>query len=285
MNRRLALLLEYDGAGFAGSQLQPGRRTVQGVLEEAFGALTGDTGRAAFAGRTDAGVHALGQVAAVDTTSTLATDEVLRALNHLLPEDVAVRAVADVEAGFDPRRHAVARTYRYTVRHGVPRSPLQSRREWHRGGVLDVEAMARAVALMPRGLRDWSAFAGKVPDGYTTVRTLRRCEVQRAGAHRVVVTMEADGFLPHQVRLTVGALARVGAGGLLPEEFAVLVDGAPGAAGPKAPPQGLVLCAVEYPPGVLDFTDLNEVGQRWGRLDGGDQRASWLDAPSEEGSV
>ncbi len=265
--RRLALLLEYDGAGFAGSQLQPGRRTVQGTLEEAFEGLTGGPGRAAFAGRTDAGVHALGQVAAVDTASRLDRGAVLRALNHRLPADLAVRAVADVEAGFDPRRMATGRTYRYTIRHGVPRSPLARSREWLRGGVLDVEAMARAAALLPRERRDWSAFAGRVPDGYTTMRTLRRCEVQRAGAHRVVVTMEAEAFLPHQVRLTVGALARVGSGSLAPEAFAALVDGAPGSAGPSAPPQGLVLCSVEYPSGLL----------RWER--------DSVDAPSEEGRV
>jgi tRNA pseudouridine38-40 synthase len=253
MTRRLALLLEYDGAGFSGSQLQPGRRTVQGTVEEAFEELTGVAGRVAFAGRTDAGVHAIGQVAAVDTASRLAVGAVREALNHLLPEDVAVRAVAEVAPGFDPRRHAVARTYRYSIRHGVARAPLSRGREWRRAGVLDVEAMARAVALLPRGLRDWSAFAGPVPEGYTTMRTLRCCDVQRAGEHRVVVMMEADGFLPHQVRRTVGALVRVGGGGLQPEEFAGLVDGAPGSVGPTAPAQGLVLCAVAYPPGALDW--------------------------------
>ncbi|MFN8639516.1 MAG: tRNA pseudouridine synthase A [Dehalococcoidia bacterium] len=268
--RWLALLLEYDGAGFAGSQLQPGRRTVQGTLEEAIEGLTGEQVRAALAGRTDAGVHALGQVAAVSigtmsVASRLDPDAVLRALNHRLPEDVAVRAVADVEVGFDPRRMATGRTYRYTIRHGTPRSPLARSREWLRGGTLDVEAMARAAALLPRERRDWAAFAGRVPDGYTTMRTLRRCEVQGAGAHRVVVTMEADAFLPHQVRLTVGALARVGSGRLEPEAFAALVDGAPGSAGPSAPPQGLVLCSVEYPSGLL----------RWARGSG--------NAPSEEG--
>jgi tRNA pseudouridine38-40 synthase len=166
---------------------------------------------------------------------------------------VAVRAVAEVAPGFDPRRHAVSRTYRYRIRHGVPRAPLTREREWRRAGVLDVEAMARAAALLPREPRDWAAFAGKVPERYTTVRTLRCCEVRRAGEHRVVVTMEADGFLPHQVRRTVGALVRVGSGGLAAEEFAGLVDGAPSSAGPTAPPQGLVLCSVVYPPGTVNW--------------------------------
>lgn len=253
MQRTLALLLEYDGAGFFGSQLQPGRRTVQGVVEEAVEGLTGVAGRVAFAGRTDAGVHATGQVGAVHTDSRLAPGAFRAALNHRLPEDLAVRAVAAVDAGFDPRRHAVARSYRYDIRHGVPRAPLTRGREWLRAGVLDVEAMARAVALLPRDRRDWSAFAGKVPVGYSTVRTLRRCDVRRAGPDRVEVTMEADGFLPHQVRRTVGALVRVGSGGLHPEQFAALLDGAPGSAGPTAPPQGLVLRAVAYPPGAVEW--------------------------------
>jgi tRNA pseudouridine38-40 synthase len=251
MARRLALLLEYDGSGFSGSQFQPERRTVQGAVEEAVRALTGETPRVAFAGRTDAGVHALGQVAAFDTESTLDAVTVRRALNHLLPDDVAVRAVAEVASGFDPRRHAVGRTYRYAIHHGAPRSPLRRAREWHRGGALDLEALARAAATLPREPRDWAAFAGPVPEGYPTVRTLRRCDVQRAGEHRLEVTIEADGFLPHQVRRTVGALVRVGSGGLTVEEFAALVEGAPSSAGPTAPPQGLVLCSVAYAPGAV----------------------------------
>jgi tRNA pseudouridine38-40 synthase len=251
MTRRLALLLEYDGSGFSGSQFQPGRRTVQGTVEEAIHALTGATSRVAFAGRTDAGVHARGQVAAFDTESALDVVTVRRALNHLLPEDVAVRAVAGVAPGFDPRRHAVGRTYRYAIRHGVPRSPLRRTREWHRGGTLDIEAMARAAATLPREPRDWAAFAGPVPEGYPTVRTLRRCDVQRAGEHRVMVTVEADGFLPHQMRRMTGALVRVGSGGSTVEEFAALIEGAPGSAGPAAPPRGLMLCRVAYPPGVV----------------------------------
>lgn len=262
MARRLALLLEYDGSGFSGSQLQPERRTVQGVVEEAVRALTGESPRVAFAGRTDAGVHAIGQVGAFDTESTLEVKTVQRALNHLLPEDVAVRAVAEVAAGFDPRRHAVGRTYRYAIRHGAPRSPLRRAQEWHRGGALNIEAMARAAATLPREVRDWAPFAGPVPDGYPTVRTLRRCDVQRAGQHRVMVMMEADGFLPHQVRRTVGALVRVGTGGSTIEEFAALIEGAPGSAGPTAPSLGLVLCSVAYPPGVV----------------------CWSNEPSDEGS-
>ncbi|MEX2375487.1 MAG: tRNA pseudouridine(38-40) synthase TruA, partial [Dehalococcoidia bacterium] len=101
--------------------------------------------------------------------------------------------------------------------------------------------------------RDWAAFAGAVPEGYPTVRTLLHADVERCGTHDVRVTLEADGFLPHQVRMTVGALARVGGGSLTPHEFAELVDGVPGSAGPSAPPQGLTLMSVRYAPGTVEF--------------------------------
>jgi tRNA pseudouridine38-40 synthase len=255
--RRIALLLEYDGTDFSGSQLQPGKRTVQGVVEAALGSFTGERGRVAFAGRTDAGVHASGQVAALSTRSAHSPATCRDALNHFLPEDVVVRAAAEVQVDFDPRRHASARVYRYQVEDGldpVSRRPLRRQMAWQLGRRIDVPAMAAALALLPQGVeRDWAAFAGAVPDGYPTVRTLLHASVERCGPHDVQVMLEADGFLPHQVRMTVGALARVGGGRLTPHEFAALVDGAPGSAGPAAPPQGLALMLVRYPPGTVEF--------------------------------
>ncbi|MQC16883.1 MAG: tRNA pseudouridine synthase A [Chloroflexi bacterium] len=253
--RRIALLLEYDGTDFSGSQLQPGRRTVQGELEAALQAFTGERGRVAFAGRTDAGVHASGQVAALSTRSAHSPATCRDALNHFLPEDVVVRAATAVALDFDPRRHASSRVYRYRIEDGlntVSRRPLRRRMAWQVGHRLDVPAMAAALARLPQGVeRDWAAFAGAVPEGYPTVRTLLHAEVERCGPHDVLVTLEADGFLPHQVRMTVGALARVGGRGLMPHEFAELVDGVPGSAGPAAPPQGLTLMSVRYPPGTV----------------------------------
>ncbi|MBM4411244.1 MAG: tRNA pseudouridine(38-40) synthase TruA [Chloroflexi bacterium] len=252
--RRLALLLEYDGTAFAGSQLQPAVRTVQEVIEAALERFTGRQTRIALAGRTDTGVHALGQVAALDIEQAHAPVVVRDALNHFLPEDVVVRAVAEVVAGFDPRRQAVARTYRYRIEDGRVRAPLTRHRAWQVERPLDASAMAAALALLPVGVsRDWSAFSGAVPAGYPTVRTLLDARVERCGPQAVQVTLEADGFLPHQVRLTVGALQRVGVGRLAPAEFAALVDGPPASAGPAAPPQGLTLVAVRYPPGTVEW--------------------------------
>lgn len=254
--RRVALLLEYDGTEFFGSQVQPGKRTVQATVESAVAEFTGERGRAAFAGRTDAGVHASGQVAALSTRTAHSAATFRDALNHYLPEDVVVRAAAEVRADFDPRRDARSRVYRYRIEAGlgeVGRRPLSRRRAWQLERPLDVPAMAAALALLPREPRDWSAFAGAVPEGYPTVRTLLDARVERCGPQAVVVTLEADGFLPHQVRMMVGALQRVGAGRASTQEYARLVDGPPGSAGPACPPQGLTLATVRYAPGTLDW--------------------------------
>ena len=252
--RRIALLLEYEGTAFAGSQLQPVRRTVQGDVEAAWERFTGEMSRARFAGRRDAGVHARGQVATIDSERDYDARTCRAAMNHYLPEDVAVRAVTDVATSFDARRHASSRVYQYEIEDGRLRSPLSRRHAWQRERELDVALMSEAANGLPRVERDWAAFSGPVPEGYPTVRLLRRCDVRRSAPRRLSVTMEASGFLPHQVRRTVGALVEVGEGRLTPEAFVGLIDGAPGSAGPTAPPQGLTLMQVHYPPGVIDWT-------------------------------
>jgi tRNA pseudouridine38-40 synthase len=249
------MLVEYDGARFVGSQFQPGLPTVQGELELAFSKLTGECQRIALAGRTDAGVHAEGQVAAVTTRSDIPARTLVRAMNHHLPEDIVVRAAAEVAPAFDPRRSAAARTYEYRIEDGSQRPALQRGRVWHRRRRLDHEAMAEAASRLPRTPHDWAPFAGSVATGYPTVRSLRRCEVTRCGPRQLRVLMEADGFLPHQVRRTVGALERVGIGRLSAEAFAALADGPPGSAGPTAPARGLTLCSVHYPPGTVVWDD------------------------------
>ena len=251
--RRLALLVEYDGTDFAGSQSQPARRTVQGAIEDAVVAYCGEPQRVALAGRTDAGVHARGQVATFEMTRTDDPETVRDALNHHLPADAAVRAACDVASSFDPRRDAVARCYRYRIQDGRPRAPLGRRNVWQRQRALDDRAMAEAAAALPRGRRDWAAFAGAVDKSATTLRTLLGFSVRRCGPHDLELTMEADAFLPQQVRRTVGALERVGAGAVTPEAFAELADAPASSVGPAAPPQGLTLEAVRYEPGVVDW--------------------------------
>lgn len=246
--RRIAVLLEYDGTAYSGSQLQENGPSIQGELESAIGKLTGTSSRAAFAGRTDAGVHALGQVAAFDTDARLGLGEFETGLNHFLPLDISVRAVREVEAGFDPRRRARNRAYRYRIDTRPARSPLLRNRVWHIGRALDIEAM-RCGARILEGAHDFAAFAGAYEG--STERTLRRCEVS-AGCGMVTVEMEAEAFLPHQVRRTVGPLAEIGAGRMTEDTIAgLLTEARASSAGPAAPACGLYLVRVEYD--ELDF--------------------------------
>ncbi len=249
--RRLALLLEYDGGRYAGSQLQRNALTVQAVLEEAIVRATETPARVAFAGRTDAGVHARGQVASFVTPSRLEPAVMCRALNAWLPEDVAVLAVSEVGDDFDPRRHARRRHYRYLIHTGASRPALARSRVWHVGAELDVEAMAKAGALLV-GEHDFAAFAGPMErQDASTVRRLHAFDVSRRGAV-VVVDAVANAFLPHQVRRMVGSLVDVGKGKLTPAEYAAQLDGPPSSAGPAAPAQGLYLMHVEYAVPLFD---------------------------------
>lgn len=241
--RRIALLLEYDGTGYHGSQYQENGRTIQSELEAAINNLTGQRVRAAFAGRTDAGVHAIGQVAAFETASAIETGAFISGLNHFLPEDIAVRGAREVPCAFDPRRDARSRLYRYCIDTRPVRSPLRRNRAWHVPRRLDVEAMRRAAALLA-GTHDFAAFAA--PYEGSTLRTLRRCDVNPA-PDGVDVEMEAQAFLPHQVRRTVGPLVEAGSGRMTEDEVAALLNEArPSSAGPAAPACGLYLVSIAY---------------------------------------
>lgn len=247
--RRLALVLEYDGSRYGGSQLQKRTPSIQGELEMAIEKLTGERSRAAFAGRTDAGVHAFGQVAAFTTASSLATEVFVRGLNAWLPEDIAVRRAIEAPPGFDPRRHASSRTYRYRIYNAPVRSPLWRRHAWLVVDELDMIAMQRAAQALV-GEHDFAAFSRR--EGVTTVRCVRRCEASREGA-LITFEIEANAFLRQQVRRTVGALAQVGAAKLSVAAFRQILRRAePATAGPVAPAHGLCLVRVDYP--GLDLT-------------------------------
>jgi tRNA pseudouridine38-40 synthase len=242
--RRLALLLEYDGTAYRGSQYQANGPSIQGELESAIQKLTGEQQRIALAGRTDTGVHALGQVAAFDTSCRLRADEFINGLNHFLPPDVAVRAAREVEAGFDPRRAARHRVYRYRIDNRPVRSPLERHRAWHVERALDVGEMQEAARALV-GAHDFAAFAG--PYEGSTQRTLDRCEIAGVAGGLVTLEMESRSFLPHQVRRTAGALAEVGLGRMTQEQIAALLaEAKPASAGPTAPGHGLYLVRVEY---------------------------------------
>ncbi len=250
--RRLALLLEYEGTGFAGSQYQKNAETIQGALERALRSLTGEQIRVALAGRTDAGVHARGQVAAFTSGSRHEPDVFMRALNHHLPEQIAVRMAREVALTFDPRRQAGGRWYRYTIHNGGQRPVLLRSVVWQVAVPLDADAMAEAAASLV-GEHDFAAFTQpSFAAGRSTCRRVTRTEVRRCG-RRILVDVEANAFLPHQVRRIVGSLVEVGRGRLAAGEFGSLLrEAKPGAASFTAPARGLCLMKVRYEDGLFD---------------------------------
>lgn len=248
--KRFAATVSYDGTGFVGSQRQPNGRTVQKELETAAAALFGAPTRVELAGRTDSGVHARGQVAAMPAATRLDAATVGRALNARLPDDVAVRDLREVVAGFDPRRWARRRWYRYTVHNSEARDPLTRGAALRIGGNLDTRAMQRAAEALA-GTRDFMACSGQLEEGRTSVRTVFKAGWTCEGAF-LLFDIEADAFLPQMVRRLTGALLRIGRGSQTVEEFVRLLEQAePGAIGPTAPPTGLCLERVWYEEGYL----------------------------------
>ena len=245
---RFAATVSYDGREFAGSQRQLRDRTVQGELEGAAERLFGTSTRVELAGRTDAGVHALGQVAAFSATTALEPGTVERALNAHLPEDVAVREVRQVPDGFDPRRWARRRWYRYSLLTSAVRLPLQRRTAWRTAPQLDLTTMKEAARAL-LGRRDFSACAGPLEEGRSPERTVAAASFSQAGC-LLAFDIEADAFLPQMVRRIVGGLVRVGRGAISAGEFENAVAAAtPATVGPPAPPHGLCLQRVWYDEG------------------------------------
>jgi tRNA pseudouridine38-40 synthase len=239
------LTLEYDGTDFHGFQRQPRLRTVQGTLEACFSRLLRQPIKAIGAGRTDAGVHALGQVVNFHTTRPLAADRMARVLNAALPPDLKVQQCEEVPDHFHARRCACSRTYRYTVVGRPSPSPLLGRFALILPGPLDLSAM-RAAAKPLLGRRDFRPFQASGSETKTTERTLMRLDCLQQG-HTVEIIAEADSFLYHMVRIIVAALLRVGRGALAPDALAAALASRQRLpkSGP-APPCGLCLLRVSY---------------------------------------
>jgi tRNA pseudouridine38-40 synthase len=242
--------IEYDGSDFAGSQYQPNARTVQGELEEALNKLTGERVRIRLAGRTDAGVHATGQVAAFCLPRPRRGEgygwpELQRRLNAVLPPDLAVRSLRAVPVGFDPRRDARWRVYRYRIRMAGSRRPAERHRTLEIEDRLDVAAM-RAVAEELHGERDFGALGS---DAWgRTVRHVSQVRVIARGTS-VEVVVTANAFLRRMVRSIVALLLEAGRGRLAPDDVPALLDGGRRALdGRAAPARGLTLERVSYEP-------------------------------------
>ncbi|MBL8201810.1 MAG: tRNA pseudouridine(38-40) synthase TruA [Chromatiales bacterium] len=247
--QRFAAGLEYDGSAFSGWQNQTHVRSVQHVLNAALGVVANEPVSTAAAGRTDAGVHAWGQVVHFDTAARRSLRSWLLGVNSNLPPDAALQWVRQVPADFHARYSATARTYRYVILNREVRSALDRNRAWCLRGELIEGRMATAAACL-LGEHDFSAFRGAGCQARSPVRRLEHLAVRRTG-DCLHIEVRANGFLYHMVRNIVGALVRVGAGEAEPGWLGDLLAGRDRRLGaPTAPPQGLYLVEVHYPVGL-----------------------------------
>jgi len=244
-SRNIKLTISYDGSFFQGWQVQASGRTVQGVLEETLSKILGGSPRSIAAGRTDAGVHALGQVVNVRTDSTIPVEALKRALNSLLPEDVVVHAVVDVPGDFHARYLAKSKRYVYIIDASPDPSPFLSRYTLKVNYHLNIPVMQQA-ALTFIGEHDFAAFMGVGSPVKSSIRQVTVSELVLKDT-RLYYIIEGSGFLRHMVRNIVGTLLLVGRGSLSPEDVVGIIQSRDRSkAGPTAPPQGLYLVAVNY---------------------------------------
>lgn len=240
--RRIRITVAYDGTDYHGWQAQPGLPTIQAVLEEIVTGIEGAFVRVEGSGRTDAGVHALAQVAAFTIENPIPGDSLRRAMNRLLPASVRVLAADEVEPDFHPRFNAVAKTYRYTIFREEVCPPIEWRYVYHHPYPLDESAMMRAAGVYA-GEHDFGAFAAadNRTEPRSTVRTIFSSVVAREGG-KLIYQVRGNGFLKHMVRNIVGTLLEAGRGN-------ISADALPEKSGRTAPAKGLTMVSVEYPEG------------------------------------
>jgi tRNA pseudouridine38-40 synthase len=245
VSRNIKLTIEYDGTGYSGWQRQSRRPSVQAEIERAIRVVTKEKVDLIGAGRTDAGVHALGQVANFKTDGRIATPGIPRALNAHLPEAIRIQEAEDVDDAFHARYSATGRTYRYAILNRAAPSAILRFHASHVPEPLDLDAVSGALPAL-RGTHSFAAFRGMGSAERTTVCNLRRADVARS-ADMVIFTFEADRFLRHMVRLIVGTLLLIGHGKLAPEAVGeILASEDNRRAGPRAPSHGLFLVRVTY---------------------------------------
>jgi tRNA pseudouridine38-40 synthase len=243
--RTLKLTLSYDGTRFVGWQRQNEGSSVQGLLEDALARFEGGPVSVQGAGRTDAGVHALGQVASVRVTCRHDTTTLQRALNAQLPDDIRILSVEERDESFHARFSARSKTYRYQIRNTPIASPFERAYVWHLREPLAVDDMNRAAALLV-GTHDFAAFRSVGSAATGTLRTVTR-SCWRDDTGLLAYAISGDGFLRHMVRAIVGTLVEIGRGWREPAEIGALLQGGTRAqAGSTAPPHGLFLVSVEY---------------------------------------
>jgi tRNA pseudouridine38-40 synthase len=243
--RNIKIVLSYDGSDFSGWQVQHGLRTIQETVERTLETILKKKIRIHAAGRTDAGVHAFGQVASFFSDSSIPADALSRAVNSLLPQDIAVLDVQDVGPDFHPRYSAKSKTYMYAINMSPIRNPMFSRYVLHSRECLNVEAMANAAALF-LGEHDFASFMGVGTPVKSTIRTIMESEISVRG-HMLYYAIKGNGFLKHMVRNIVGTLLEVGREKFDPLDIKRIINSKTRSeAGPTAQPQGLYLVSVEY---------------------------------------
>lgn len=244
--RNFKLTLEYDGSSYHGWQRQLGVLSIQEVVESCLEVMLGSPVRVNASGRTDAGVHARGQVINFHTSSRLSPDEIQRGLNSLLPRDIVVLDAAEVDSSFHARFSAQSKTYEYRILNRSVPSALERNYSWYVRKPLDTEKMIACLDHIV-GLHDFSAFMAAGSSVKSTERFLYRALLAKADSNRLVFSFEANGFLRHMVRTLVGTLVEVGKGKLTVEDFsAILASRNRQLAGMTAPAHGLCLVSVRY---------------------------------------
>lgn len=243
--RRIVLTIAYDGTAYSGWQAQANAVTVEGTLREALRRLCGEAPETMGASRTDAGVHALGNVVAFDTESPIPAEKFRPALNSFLPDDIRVTESREVDSSFHPRFDAHRKRYEYRIATGTVVSPLRCRYVCGVREELDVAAMDNAAKLFV-GTHDYSAFCSAGAQTESKVRTVTACSVYRDGGE-IVIGVEGDGFLYNMIRILAGTLMEIGRGAKAPMAMTDILESKDRTkAGPTAPPEGLTLMKIWY---------------------------------------
>jgi tRNA pseudouridine38-40 synthase len=243
--RKLRVVVEYDGTDYFGFQRLPGRRTIQGELERVLSKITKEPVKVAGAGRTDAGVHALGQVISFRTGGTIPTEKISVAMNSLLPRDIVAREACEVTPEFHARYSAKSRAYKYTMLNDVAPSAMFGRFSWYLPHRMDVTLMSQAARSL-LGVHDFTSFSSADMDTPSRVREVTKLSIRRS-AEFVIFEIKANAFLHSMARIIVGTLVEVGQGRRHPDDIEKILDAKDRRlAGKTAPPQGLVLMEVTY---------------------------------------
>jgi tRNA pseudouridine38-40 synthase len=243
--RKIKLIVQYDGSGYRGWQVQPGEKTIQAALVEAVSSLIGRKTFVHGASRTDSGVHSLGQTALFETDSPIPTENFRDAINDRLPQDIVVTEATEASRKFDLISGPTNKLYRYTIYTGQLRPVMKINQCWHLPANLDIEAMQNAAKLIP-GRKDFKSFASAKDKRETTVRTVFKCNVT-AEENSVFIDVEGNGFLYNMVRNIVGTLVEIGIGRWEPDRITEIIEAKDRtAAGRLAPPNGLCLMWIKY---------------------------------------